>query len=161
MLVAYNLSVDKQSEKRLRALFKVVVPWLSKRFNPFDPFQFNLLGCIESLLTPCSNLEVHKGNSAKLEGLNEIFRAGAIGLKLHEDWGTTLAAIDNCLAGATTLLALMTIRAFHSKILGRCRLGTAIEFRVRRGLLTDIPAILVFVACKIHRQWLTIYFKVG
>ncbi|KAF7120067.1 hypothetical protein RHSIM_Rhsim13G0132000 [Rhododendron simsii] len=55
---------------------------------------------------------------------------------------------------ATTLLELMTIRAFHSKILRRFSLGTAIGFRIRRGLLTDIPAILVFVARKVHRQWL-------
>ncbi|KAL3570121.1 hypothetical protein D5086_027370 [Populus alba] len=56
---------------------------------------------------------------------------------------------------ATTLLELMTIRAFHSKILRRFSLGTAIGFRIRRGLLTDIPAILVFVARKVHRQWLS------
>lgn len=56
---------------------------------------------------------------------------------------------------ATTLLELMTIRAFHSKILRRCSLGTAIGFRIRCGLLTDIPAILVFVARKVHRQWLS------
>ncbi|XP_057971568.1 protein NARROW LEAF 1-like [Malania oleifera] len=56
---------------------------------------------------------------------------------------------------ATTLLELMTIRAFHSKILRRVSLGTAIGFRIRRGVLTDIPAILVFVARKVHRQWLS------
>ncbi|XP_039127419.1 protein NARROW LEAF 1-like [Dioscorea cayenensis subsp. rotundata] len=55
---------------------------------------------------------------------------------------------------ATTLLDLMTIRAFHSKILRRYSLGTAIGFRIRKGKLTDIPAILVFVARKVHRQWL-------
>ncbi|CAI9093247.1 OLC1v1028706C1 [Oldenlandia corymbosa var. corymbosa] len=38
-----------------------------------------------------------KGNSAKEDGLHEIIRAGAMGLKLHEDWGTTPAAIDCCL----------------------------------------------------------------
>ncbi|WP_099240394.1 urease subunit alpha [Synechococcus sp. BDU 130192] len=41
-----------------------------------------------------------KGNSAKPEGLIEQVRAGVIGLKLHEDWGTTPAAIDNCLSVA-------------------------------------------------------------
>ncbi|KAK4564268.1 hypothetical protein RGQ29_006372 [Quercus rubra] len=56
---------------------------------------------------------------------------------------------------ATTLLELMTIRAFHSKILRRFSLGTAIGFRIRKGMLTDIPAILVFVARKVHRKWLT------
>lgn len=55
---------------------------------------------------------------------------------------------------ATTLLELMTIRAFHSKILRRFSLGTAIGFRIQRGVLTERPAILVFVARKVHRQWL-------
>ncbi|MEB3224229.1 MAG: urease subunit alpha, partial [Synechococcus sp.] len=41
-----------------------------------------------------------KGNSAKPEGLIEQVRAGVIGLKLHEDWGTTPATIDNCLSVA-------------------------------------------------------------
>ncbi len=41
-----------------------------------------------------------KGNSSKPEGLHEQIEAGAIGLKLHEDWGTTPAAIDACLAVA-------------------------------------------------------------
>ena len=38
-----------------------------------------------------------KGNSAKPAGLDEQIHAGALGLKLHEDWGTTPAAIDCCL----------------------------------------------------------------
>jgi urease subunit alpha len=38
-----------------------------------------------------------KGNASLPEPLREQVRAGAIGLKLHEDWGTTPAAIDNCL----------------------------------------------------------------
>ncbi|MCY7283252.1 MAG: urease subunit alpha, partial [Cyanobacteria bacterium CAN_BIN43] len=38
-----------------------------------------------------------KGNSSLPEGLVEQVEAGAIGLKLHEDWGTTPATIDNCL----------------------------------------------------------------
>jgi len=41
-----------------------------------------------------------KGNSAFPEPLIEQIEAGAIGLKLHEDWGSTPAAIDNCLAVA-------------------------------------------------------------
>lgn len=41
-----------------------------------------------------------KGNAAKPEELHKIIRAGAMGLKLHEDWGTTPAAIDNCLTVA-------------------------------------------------------------
>jgi urease subunit alpha len=41
-----------------------------------------------------------KGNSSRPEGLGEQLAAGALGLKLHEDWGTTPAAIDQCLAVA-------------------------------------------------------------
>lgn len=41
-----------------------------------------------------------KGNSSKPEGLVEQVEAGAIGLKLHEDWGTTPATIDTCLGVA-------------------------------------------------------------
>ena len=38
-----------------------------------------------------------KGNASLPNALHEQINAGAIGLKLHEDWGTTPAAIDNCL----------------------------------------------------------------
>jgi urease subunit alpha len=38
-----------------------------------------------------------KGNVSVPEPAREQIRAGAVGLKLHEDWGTTPAAIDNCL----------------------------------------------------------------
>src|SRR6185437_15284325 len=39
-----------------------------------------------------------KGNSSSPEGLKEQIVAGAMGLKLHEDWGTTPSAIDTCLS---------------------------------------------------------------
>ena len=41
-----------------------------------------------------------KGNASTPEALEEQVRAGACGLKLHEDWGTTPAAIDACLSVA-------------------------------------------------------------
>ena len=41
-----------------------------------------------------------KGNASRPAALEEMLRAGAACLKLHEDWGTTPAAIDNCLAVA-------------------------------------------------------------
>jgi urease subunit alpha len=79
-----------------------------------------------------------KGNCSTPEPLREQVHAGAIGLKLHEDWGTTPAAIDTCLSVAdeldvqvaihtdtlneagfveTTLKAFKgrTIHAFHSE----------------------------------------------
>jgi len=44
-----------------------------------------------------------KGNASLPDPLREQVAAGAIGLKLHEDWGTTPAAIDNCLAVADAM----------------------------------------------------------
>jgi len=41
-----------------------------------------------------------KGNASQPAALHEQIEAGAIGLKLHEDWGSTPAAIDNCLSVA-------------------------------------------------------------
>ncbi|MFO5492586.1 MAG: urease subunit alpha [Cuspidothrix sp.] len=41
-----------------------------------------------------------KGNSSKPQGLIEQIQAGAMGLKLHEDWGTNPATIDTCLTVA-------------------------------------------------------------
>ncbi|KAL4221785.1 Urease [Mactra antiquata] len=54
-----------------------------------------------------------KGNSSYAEGiaqdLEEQIKAGAIGLKLHEDWGTTPAAIDTCLRVADKYDVQVTI----------------------------------------------------
>jgi urease subunit alpha len=44
-----------------------------------------------------------KGNASLAPGLVEQIEAGACGLKLHEDWGTTPAAIDNCLSVANDM----------------------------------------------------------
>src|SRR3979490_2997205 len=41
-----------------------------------------------------------KGNASEPKALVEMVEAGACGLKLHEDWGTTPAAIDCCPPGA-------------------------------------------------------------
>jgi urease subunit alpha len=46
---------------------------------------------------PVNVLLLGKGNTVSEEALREQLRAGAGGLKLHEDWGTTPAAIDACL----------------------------------------------------------------
>ena len=44
-----------------------------------------------------------KGNASNPAGLEEQIRAGACGLKLHEDWGTTPKAIDTCLRVADAM----------------------------------------------------------
>ncbi len=58
--------------------------YLARMLQALDtlPMNFGLLG---------------KGNASLPDGLTEQVRAGAMGLKLHEDWGTTPAAIDCCL----------------------------------------------------------------
>ncbi len=46
---------------------------------------------------PINVLLMGKGNTTSAEAMWEQLRAGAGGFKLHEDWGTTPAAIDACL----------------------------------------------------------------
>jgi urease subunit alpha len=63
-------------------------PWyLGRMLQSLDafPMNFGLMG---------------KGNAAQPDALVEQVEAGAMGLKLHEDWGTTPAAIDTCLGVA-------------------------------------------------------------
>ena len=63
-------------------------PWyIGRMYQALEelPMNFGLLG---------------KGNASLPEPLEEQVRAGVMGLKLHEDWGTTPAAIDNCLSVA-------------------------------------------------------------
>ena len=60
---------------------------------------------IQRMLQAADGLPVNlgflgKGNASRPGPLSEQIAAGAIGLKLHEDWGTTPAAIDNCLTVA-------------------------------------------------------------
>ncbi|NVN42424.1 urease subunit alpha [Asaia siamensis] len=50
-----------------------------------------------------------RGNSSKPDGMKEQILAGAGGLKLHEDWGTTPAAIDTCLSMADDYDVQVTI----------------------------------------------------
>jgi urease subunit alpha len=57
-----------------------------------------MLQAIEAL--PINMGFLGKGNASLPAALEEQVRAGAMGLKLHEDWGTTPASIDNCLAVA-------------------------------------------------------------
>ena len=60
-------------------------PWnISRMLQSLDAFPMNL-----GLLG--------KGNASQPEPLREQIAAGAMGLKLHEDWGTTPASINNCL----------------------------------------------------------------
>jgi urease len=57
---------------------------------------------MRKMLQACDSLPVNfgitgKGNDSSPEALREQVIAGACGLKLHEDWGTTPSAIDSCL----------------------------------------------------------------
>jgi urease subunit alpha len=57
-----------------------------------------MLGAFEDF--PMNLALAGKGNASRPEPLVEMVEAGAAALKLHEDWGTTPAAIDTCLAVA-------------------------------------------------------------
>lgn len=46
---------------------------------------------------PMNTITTGKGNDSGPQGLIDQIMAGAAGLKLHEDWGSTPAAIDSCL----------------------------------------------------------------
>jgi urease subunit alpha len=62
------------------------------------PGLFWLTAMLEALTDwPLNIVLLGKGNTVSEEGLWEQLRAGAAGFKLHEDWGTTPAAIDACL----------------------------------------------------------------
>ena len=101
-----------------------------------------------------------KGNVSLPDPLREQITAGAIGLKLHEDWGTTPAAIDNCLSVAdemdvqvaihtdtlnesgfveTTLAAFKdrTIHTFHTEGAGG---GHAPDIIKAAGLANVLPS---------------------
>ncbi|KAK2800429.1 Urease [Onygenales sp. PD_10] len=57
---------------------------------------------LRQMMQACDSLPMNfgitgKGNDSGPEGLREQCRAGAAGLKIHEDWGATPAAIDTCL----------------------------------------------------------------
>ncbi len=65
------------------------------------PGPWNIHRMLESLDTfPMNFGLLGKGNASLPEALHEQVSAGAIGLKLHEDWGTTPASIDCCLTVA-------------------------------------------------------------
>jgi len=56
-----------------------------------------------------------KGNASLPQALDEQVVAGALGLKLHEDWGTTPASIDNCLSVAEKHDVQVAIHTFHTE----------------------------------------------
>ncbi|HXN55325.1 MAG TPA: urease subunit alpha [Myxococcales bacterium] len=65
------------------------------------PGSWNLARMLQAVDTIPLNIGfTGKGNTSMPEGLLEQIRAGAIGLKLHEDWGTTPSTIDCCLTAA-------------------------------------------------------------
>jgi urease subunit alpha len=65
------------------------------------PGRWNIYRMLESVEAFPMNIGLlGKGNSALAVSLNDQVEAGVIGLKLHEDWGTTPSAIDTCLSVA-------------------------------------------------------------
>ncbi len=117
-----------------------------------------------------------KGNSSLPEGLEEQILAGASALKLHEDWGTTPGAIDNCLNIAdkndvqvmihtdtlnesgfveNTIKAInkRTIHAFHTEGAGGGHAPDIIKvLMVCHHLDKSIPEDVAFAESRIRRE---------
>lgn len=77
---------------------------------------------IQRMLQAAEGLPVNlgffgKGHASAVEPLAEQIRAGAVGLKVHEDWGTTTAAIDNSLKVADEYDVQVAI---HTDTLNEC-----------------------------------------
>src|SRR6202020_99177 len=76
------------------------------------PGAWNLARMLEATdAWPLNIVLLGKGNTVSEEALWEQLRAGAAGFKLHEDWGTTPAAIDACLSVS---LAAGGVTAIHT-----------------------------------------------
>jgi urease subunit alpha len=79
------------------------------------PGAWNLARMLEATdAWPVNIVLLGKGNTVSEEALWEQLRAGAAGFKLHEDWGTTPAAIDACLSVS---LAAGVMTAIHTDTL--------------------------------------------
>ncbi|MCW2892727.1 MAG: urease subunit alpha [Trebonia sp.] len=79
------------------------------------PGAWNLARMLEATdAWPVNIVLLGKGNTVSSEALWEQLRAGAAGFKLHEDWGTTPAAIDACLS-VSSAAGVMT--AIHTDTL--------------------------------------------
>jgi urease subunit alpha len=74
------------------------------RATTVTPGPWNLARMLQALdRWPVNVALLGKGNTVSQEALDEQARGGASGFKLHEDWGTTPAAIDACLTAADRL----------------------------------------------------------
>src|ERR1700741_2491100 len=69
--------------------------------SPCTPGPWHIRAMLEAAEAFPMNLGfLGKGNASRPQPLVEQIKAGAIGLKLHEDWGTTPSAINTCLGVA-------------------------------------------------------------
>ncbi|WNG20983.1 urease subunit alpha [Cystobacter fuscus] len=76
-------------------------PATGSKATTCTPGMWNILRMLEATDTLPLNIGITgKGNTSSPEGLWEQIGAGAVGLKLHEDWGSSPAAIDACLSVA-------------------------------------------------------------
>lgn len=100
------------------ALFSGITTMVGGGTGPADgtnattctPGPVNIQRMIESTINQPMNLAFYgKGNCAFYRPIAEQVEAGAMGLKLHEDWGTTPAAIDMCLTVADEYDVAVTI----------------------------------------------------
>ncbi|MEO1060961.1 MAG: urease subunit alpha [Actinomycetota bacterium] len=101
-----HLICPQQLEEALASGVTTIVgggtgPAEGSKATTVTPGAWNLARMLESLdRWPINVALLGKGNTVSADGLVEQLRAGASGFKLHEDWGSTPAAIDACLTVA-------------------------------------------------------------
>jgi urease subunit alpha len=100
-----------------------------------------------------------KGNASQAAALSQQIAAGAIGLKLHEDWGTTPAAISNCLDVADATDTQVSIHSdtlnesgFVEDTMAATGGRTLTAFHTEGAGGGHAPDILRVVGEAIHRQ---------
>ena len=130
-----RIALARQFPALRRLLFDQVIDETS-RANASYAFSTGLAEIVPILDIPLNIGFTGKGNTSMPEGLLDQIRAGAIGLKLHEDWGTTPAAIDNALYNAFGQRLISTIFTQASQY--RVVLEVKPEFQRGLGALDNI-----------------------
>lgn len=82
--------------------------------DPIDMLLVAIVSCVTDKHTPFWTLFIE--DNEKAWDLEDQIIGGAIGLKLHEDWGTTPAAIDSCLSVADLYDIQVTIHTVSGTV---------------------------------------------
>ena len=134
---ARSSSTRRSAPASPRSSAAAPAPPRARRPPPSRPGAWHLARMLEALdAWPVNVALLGKGNTVSAEALWEQLRAGASGFKLHEDWGTTPAAIDACLRVGD---ASGVQRAIHTDTLNEAGLRRVHAGRDRRADDPHVP----------------------